>query len=153
MGGKGVGRNGRVLSESGVLDGTKGGFLYTRFNPREQKGLICTREEQCEGRRGQKGRIRTRESIVVCERGDFAHVDCRARIIVEFYVVITDTIAGFAASHRPYVTSADRQPRRTWPAHGHGGFCKSLTIRYHFKRSVETQTFFGHVSTPHFITH
>lgn len=32
------------------------------FNPRGQKGLICTREEQCEGRRGQNGWICTRES-------------------------------------------------------------------------------------------
>lgn len=32
------------------------------FNPRRQKGLICTRAEQCEGRRGQKGWICTRES-------------------------------------------------------------------------------------------
>lgn len=133
--------------------GAKGGFLYTRFNPRGQKGLICTRDNFTMARRGQNGWICPREPIVVSERGGFVHVGWSPMIIVEFYVVITDTIAGFAASHRPYDTSAVRQQRRTWPAHGHGGFCKSLTIRYHFKRSVETQTFFGHVSTPHFITH
>ena len=74
-------------------------------------------------------------------------------IIVDFDVVIIDPIAGFDVPHRPYATSADRLPWRTWPGRGHGGFCKSLTIRYHFKRSVETQAFFGHVSTPYFITH
>ena len=36
---------------------------------------------------------------------------------------------------------------------GHGVFCNSLIIRYHFKPGVETQPFFGHVSTPGFITH
>lgn len=51
-------------------------------------------------RRGQKGWICTRESIVVCERGDFAHVDCRARIIVDFDVVIIDPIAGINVPHR-----------------------------------------------------
>lgn len=122
--------------------GAKGGFLYTRFNPRGQKSLIRTREEQCEGRRGQNGWICPRESIVVCERGGFAHVGWRALIIVDFDVVIIDTLVGFDVPHRPYATSADRQPLRTWPGRGHGGFCKSLTIRYHFKRSVETQTFF-----------
>lgn len=36
---------------------------------------------------------------------------------------------------------------------GHGVFCNLLIIRYHFYRGVETQLFFGHVSTPGFITH
>ena len=36
---------------------------------------------------------------------------------------------------------------------GHGVFCNSLIIRYHFKQGVETQPFFGHVSTPCFINH
>lgn len=35
---------------------------------------------------------------------------------------------------------------------GHRVFCNLLIIRYHFNRGVETQTFFGHVSTPGFIT-
>ena len=35
---------------------------------------------------------------------------------------------------------------------GHGVFCNSLIIRYHFRYSVETQAFFGRVSTLHFIT-
>ena len=92
--------------------GAKGGFLYTRFNPRGQKGLICTRDNFTMARRGQNGWICTRESVVVSERGGFVHVGWSPLIIVEFYVVITDTIAGFAASHRPYATSAARQPRR-----------------------------------------
>lgn len=62
-------------------------------------------------RRGQIGWICTRESIVVSERGGFVHVGWSPLIIVDFHVVITDTITGFAASHRAYVTSADRQPR------------------------------------------
>ena len=36
---------------------------------------------------------------------------------------------------------------------GHGIFCNWLIIKYHFNSSVETQAFFGHVSTPCFITH
>lgn len=112
------------------------------------KGLICTRDNFTMARRGQNGWICTRESIVVSERGGFVHVGWSPLIIVDFYVVITDTIAGFAASHRPYVTSAVRQPRRTLQAHGLGGFCKSLTIRYHFKRSVETQAFLATFSRP-----
>ena len=35
---------------------------------------------------------------------------------------------------------------------GHGAFCNSLIIRYHFRYSVETLAFFGRVSTLHFIT-
>ena len=35
---------------------------------------------------------------------------------------------------------------------GHGKIRNLLIIRYHFNRSVETQAFFGHVSTPRFIT-
>ena len=35
----------------------------------------------------------------------------------------------------------------------HVVFCNLLIIRYHFKPGVETQPFFGHVSTPGFITH
>ena len=33
-------------------------------------------------------------------------------IIVDFDVVIIDTLVGFDVSYRPYVTSADRQSRR-----------------------------------------
>lgn len=33
------------------------------------KGLICTRAEQCEGRRGQKGWICTRDNITMARRG------------------------------------------------------------------------------------
>ena len=33
-------------------------------------------------------------------------------IIVDFDVVIIDTLVGFDVSYRPYVTSAARQPRR-----------------------------------------
>ena len=36
---------------------------------------------------------------------------------------------------------------------GHGIFCNWLIIKYHFNSSVETQAFFGHVSTSSFITH
>ena len=36
---------------------------------------------------------------------------------------------------------------------GHGVFCNLLVIRCHFKHGVEKQPFFGHVSTPRFITH
>ena len=123
------------------------------FNPRGQKGLICTRDNITMARRGQKGWICTRESIVVSERGGFVHVGWSAPHNCQLRCRHNWPIAGINVSHRPYATSAVRQPRRTWPAHGHGEFCKSLTIRYHFKRSVETQAFFGHVSTPYFIAH
>ena len=36
---------------------------------------------------------------------------------------------------------------------GHAQFCNSLIIKYHSEAGVETQTFFGHVSTPRFINH
>ena len=36
---------------------------------------------------------------------------------------------------------------------GHGSFCNCLIVRYYFNKRVETQAFFGHVSTPCFITH
>lgn len=48
------------------------------FNPRGQKGLICTRDNITMARRGQNGWICTRESIVVCEMGGFAHVGWNA---------------------------------------------------------------------------
>ena len=48
------------------------------FNPRGQKGLICTRDNITMARRGQNGWICTRESIVVSERGGFAHVGWNA---------------------------------------------------------------------------
>ena len=147
------GRDGRSSASQASSTGAKRLDLHMWFQRRGQKPAICTRDNVNQTRRGQKGWICTREFIVVSERGGFAHVGWSPLIIVDFNVVIIDTLVGFDVPHRPYVTSADRQPRRTWPAHGHGGFCKSLTIRYHFKRSVETQTFFGHVSTPHFITH
>ena len=41
----------------------------------------------------------------------------------------------------------------TLAGRGHGVFCNSLIIRYHFRYSVEMQAFFGRVSTLHFITH
>ena len=56
---------------------------------------------------GQKGWICTRESIVVSERGGFVHVGWRALIIVDFDVVIIDTLVGLDVPHRPYATSAD----------------------------------------------
>lgn len=112
------------------------------FNPRGQKGLICTRDNFTMARRGKKAGF-AHVNLLSCAKWAVLHTWVGTPlIIVEFYVVITDTIAGFAASYRPYATSAVSQPRLTWPGRGHGGFCKSLTIRYHFKRSVETQTFF-----------
>ena len=80
--------------------GAKGGFLYTRFNPRGQKGLICTRDNFTMARRGQNGWICPREPIVVSERGGFVHVGWRALIIVDFDVVIIDPIASIDVPHR-----------------------------------------------------
>ena len=41
----------------------------------------------------------------------------------------------------------------TLTGRGHGALCNSLIIRHYFRYSVETQAFFGRVSTLHFITH
>lgn len=48
------------------------------FNPRGQKGWICTRDNITMARRGQNGWICPREPIVVSERGGFAHVGWNA---------------------------------------------------------------------------
>ena len=69
------------------------------FNPRGQKGLICTRDNITMARRGQNGWICPLEPIVVSERGGFVHVGWSPLIIVEFYVVIIDTLVGFDVSH------------------------------------------------------
>ena len=123
---------GRSSASQASSTGAKGGFLYTWFNPRGQKGLICTRDNITMARRGQNGWICTRESIVVCEMGGFAHEGWRALIIVDFDVVIIDTLVGLDVPHRPYATSADRQPRRTWPAHGLGKW--EVPAGYKFSR-------------------
>ena len=64
--------------------------------------------------------------------GGFAYEGWRSLIIVDFDVVIIDTLVGLDVPHRPYATSADRQPRRTWPAHGLGKW--EVPAGYKFSR-------------------
>ena len=86
----------------------------------------------------------------------FSVLLCLAGLIPGYLIYgrVVERLFGIDPSRKtPALTRADGVDYVPPSERGHGGFCKSLTIRYHLRRSVETQAFFGHVSTPRFITH
>ena len=64
------------------VTGAKGPVLHTRVQRRGQKPAICTREEQCEGRRGQKCRF--------CPRG-LTHKEHHCRLRCALPTCVTPT--------------------------------------------------------------